>query len=1065
MGDYRSNKYRLGLDLGTNSIGWAAVRLDEKDEPCGVLDLGVRIFPDGRDAQSRQSNAVNRRLARGQRRRRDRYLRRRDRLMRALIEYGLMPEDPAERKNVEKSDPYQLRARALDRPLQSYELGRAIFHLDQRRGVKSNRKAAGGDDQDGQIRTDISNLRQRMETSGARTLGEFLARRHKNRLGVLARPGAGLYPDRAMYEAEFDAIREAQGRHHDLNDQQWDRLRDIIFFQRDLRPVEPGRCLFEDGERRAARAMPIFQEFRMLQEVNNLKVLRDAEPERFLNEAEREYVLERLRSGKDFSLTNPTGPLKGAAFNLSAGGRSSIKGDETAARMASTGKKATTKRPAQPPLFGDKWFDLSLDGRNEIVRFLLDSEDPDYVRQKAIDEWELSGESANAVSYATLPEGYGNLSEKAIRKILPHLENRRVFSDAVQEAGYKHHSDFRNNEAHDKLPYYGEALPRDAVGANSTKNPERDGEPARFGRIANPTVHIGLGQLRRVVNKLVQTYGKPDEIVVELARELKMNREQRWKLESDQRRGRERNEHFRNELGEEALGNTPDALRKLRLWEEQKYGGVKVCPYTGKTISLEMVLSAQTEVDHILPFSRTLDNSTSNLVVCMAEANREKGNRTPYEAFGDSCLEYLKDFPANKRWRFQQNAMERFEEDDRFLDRQLNETQYLSRTAQTYLAYLYNEQGEGRNRVRAVPGRMTALLRRAWGLEGILHEKADSDVFRKQRDDHRHHAIDAFVVANTTQGLLKKFAEAASSDYQDAEQRLAALVPPPWQGFDRRIVRAFLERGDRVVSYKPDHGARDSNGKTTGRLHEATAYGVIEPVGDGRHKVVLRKDLSKFTAKDLDAVPDPALRVALHRLWDEVGGKVSDFANRASETGVLVNGRRQHVRRVRIYSEEQVIPIGDARGKAFKGYKPGGNEFAEIWRMPDGSWQTVVVPTFYANQPGFNAAKYRPHPAAKRLMRLQIDDMGALGEGKNRRIVRVRQMDNNKNGPRIVLDDHNEANVDARRRQDARIRKETKTDGGMKVEVFSAAKLRRSGFRKIHVDDLGRVRDRGPFNP
>ena len=525
MEDYRSNKYRLGLDLGTNSIGWAAVRLDEKDEPCGVLDLGVRIFPDGRDAQSRQSNSVNRRLARGQRRRRDRYLRRRDRLMRTLIGYGLMPEDPAERKDVEKSDPYQLRARALDRPLQTYELGRAIFHLDQRRGFKSNRKADGGDDQDGQIRTDISNLRQRMETSGARTLGEFLARRHKNRLGVLARPGAGLYPDRAMYEAEFDAIREAQGCHHDLNDQQWDRLRDIIFFQRDLRPAEPGWCLFEDGERRAARAMPIFQKFRMLQEVNNLKVLRDAEPERFLNEAEREYVLERLRAGKDFSLTNPTGPLKGVAFNLSAGGRNSIKGDETAARMASTGKKATTKRPAQPPLFGDKWFDLSIDERNEIVRFLLDSEDPEDVRQKAIDFWGLSEESANAVSYASLPDGYGNLSEKAIRKILPHLESRRLFSDAVQEAGYKHHSDFRNNEAHDRLPYYGEALPRDAVGADSTKNPERDGEPARYGRIANPTVHIGLGQLRRVVNKLIETYGKPDEIVVELARELKMNRE------------------------------------------------------------------------------------------------------------------------------------------------------------------------------------------------------------------------------------------------------------------------------------------------------------------------------------------------------------------------------------------------------------------------------------------------------------------------------------------------------------------------------------------------------------
>ena len=98
-------------------------------------------------------------------------------------------------------------------------------------------------------------------------------------------------------------------------------------------------------------------------------------------------------------------------------------------------------------------------------------------------------------------------------------------------------------------------------------------------------------------------------------------------------------------------------------------------------------------------------------------------------------------------------------------------------------------------------------------------------------------------------------------------------------------------------------------------------------------------------------------------------------------------------------------------------------------------------------------------------MRLQINDTGALGEGANRRVVRVRQMDNNRSGPRIVLDDHNEANVDARIRQDAKIRTETKTDSGMKVEVFSAAKLRRLGFRKVRVDELGRVWDRGPFKP
>ena len=166
--------YRLGLDLGTNSIGWAAVQLDHGGEPCGLLDIGVRIFPDGRDATSEASNAVQRRVARGQRRRRDRYLSRRNRLMQALVSCGLMPDDAAARKELEKQlDPYALRARALDQRLEAFELGRALFHLDQRRGFKSNRKAGDNKEEDGQVRTAINKLSQRIRESGARTLGEF----------------------------------------------------------------------------------------------------------------------------------------------------------------------------------------------------------------------------------------------------------------------------------------------------------------------------------------------------------------------------------------------------------------------------------------------------------------------------------------------------------------------------------------------------------------------------------------------------------------------------------------------------------------------------------------------------------------------------------------------------------------------------------------------------------------------------------------------------------------------------------------------------------------------------
>ena len=1053
-------KYRLGLDLGTNSIGWAAVKLDEHDEPRGVLDMGVRIFPDGRNPKDGSSNAVQRRIPRGQRRRRDRYLKRRADLVEALVELGLMPTAKDERKALERLDPYSLRARALDGPLQPYELGRTLFHLDQRRGFKSNRKAGGDDEGEAKkTRAEIGALRNSIEESGARTLGEFLARRRERDETVRARPGQDLYPDRAMYEDEFREIRAAQEPHHDLSGEQWDGLRDIIFFQRPLKSVDPGWCQLEHGEERAAKALPVAQEFRMLQEVNNLKVRVGIDPERPLDEGERERAMTRLRSGRDISLEKPTRDLalpSGTAFNLARGGRKKIVGDESAVRL--TKEKGRKGRE----LFGKRWRGLPLDERNEIVRFLLDTGDPEDVRRKAADDWGLDPGQAEAIANVTLPSGYGNLSEKAIRKLLPHLEKGLVYSDAVVNAGYPHHSDFRNAEAHERLPYYGEVLERDVVGADPEKDPERDGEPVRYGRIPNPTVHVGLNQLRRVTNRIMDSYGKPDEVVVELARDLKMNREQKQEYERRQREGGERNERYREMLESAEVPMTAHTLRKLRLWEEQGSLQARICPYTGQSLSFNMVVSEATEIDHILPFSRTLDDSPANKVVCVASANRYKGDRTPFEAFGHSPDGYdyediqsrAAKLPPNKRWRFDEDAMERFEGERDFLDRQLNETRYLSRTARAYLAHLYDEKTESRQRVRVVPGRMTALLRRGWGLEGILRANEDGEIVRKQRNDHRHHAIDAFVVANTTQGLLQRFAGAAGSD-RDAEEKLARVAGCvlPWEGFGREELRPFLER--MVVSYKPDHGTRGKQGSTTGQLHNETAYGFVDFENDP-FNVVTRKKLADVKKRsDLDSARDPVMRAALLELWERVeaeGGKAADFAERAANDGVVLNGRHQPVRRVRVVDKQRVIPIKDRDGRPYKGYLPGGNEFADVWRMPDKrkSWRIVVVPTFDANQPGFDLGRFRPHPAAKRLMRLHIDDMGALGQGSERRIVRVRKITDARSGAFVVLDDHNEANVPDRVGKD------------MKENRYRARRLQDLGFRKVGVDESGRVLDPGP---
>ena len=183
-----------------------------------------------------------------------------------------------------------------------------------------------------------------------------------------------------------------------------------------------------------------------------------------------------------------------------------------------------------------------------------------------------------------------------------------------------------------------------------------------------------------------------------------------------------RNERYEEMLSSADEENTPEIRRKLRLWEEQGKPQALLCPYTGRQLSFGMVVSSQTEVDHILPFSRTLDDSPANKVVCLAGANKDKGDRSPYEAFGhnppgydyDAILSRAAALPDNKRWRFDPDAMQQFESEDRFLDRQLNETRYLSRTACKYLAHLYDEKTEGNRRVRAIPGH----IRRAWQQQG-----------------------------------------------------------------------------------------------------------------------------------------------------------------------------------------------------------------------------------------------------------------------------------------------------------------------------------------------------------
>lgn len=301
-----------------------------------------------------------------------------------LVADGLFPADPAERRKLEALDPYELRARALDDALTLPELGRAIWHLNQRRGFKSNRKTDAPDkpgDDSGKIKVGVGRLKTEMDKAGARTFGEWLHMRredktpeHPDGLSVRTRlraesgedakgQGYDFYPGRELLEEEFDAIWAAQAEHHPdaLTPAVHDRLREIVFHQRPLKQPKIGTCTFGSGEPRLAKAHPLFQRRRLLEEVNALKIVRVGQAAERLTPEQRDLPLLKLKGKGKVSFESLRKVLKlepEARFNKESENRTDLKGDEVTAAMVSKAR------------LGDRWHHLSDDEQREIVERL-----------------------------------------------------------------------------------------------------------------------------------------------------------------------------------------------------------------------------------------------------------------------------------------------------------------------------------------------------------------------------------------------------------------------------------------------------------------------------------------------------------------------------------------------------------------------------------------------------------------------------------------------------------------------------------------------------------------------
>ena len=1047
MEGVNSRPYRLGLDAGSNSLGWFVVWLDEKHNPTGLGPGGVRIYPDGRDPQSKTSNAVDRRVARGARRRRDRYLKRRSTLMSLLVAHGLMPEDVAARKVLEALDPYELRAKALDETLPAHHIGRALFHLNQRRGFLSNRKTEKGDNESGAIKLAAGKLQEMMKLSGARTLGEFFNGRHRVREPVRTRnrsTGAkaeyDFYPTRQLLLDEFDAIWNRQAAHHpSMTADARTAIHHAIFFQRPLKQPPVGKCSLDpakdkDDEEgfRCPWAHPLAQRFRIWQEVRNLAVVETGRPSRPLDKEEGDKVaLALIQTGK-LSFDKIRGLLKlpsEARFNLESEKRDHLLGDETAAKLS------------HKSLFGKAWRGFPLDRQIEIVSKLLDEAD-----EKALIVWleantALDEETADRVASAFLPDSHSRLGLRVIRKIIPQMERGLNYPDAAKAAGYDH-ALLPTGELsmNGRLPYYGEWLQDDVLGSGDP----RDGNDKRWGRFPNPTVHIGLGQLRRVVNALIAEYGAPTEVAVEMTRAFKLSPKKLAEIEKEQAENQKKNEKRADEIRK--LGQAVNArnLLKLRLWEEQNLHDPldRRCPYSGEVIGIEKLLSEEVDIDHLIPFSASWDDSAANKIVCMRYANRAKGKRTPFEAFGKSPTingchydwEAISlraaGLPKGKRWRFDPAAEQRFDMQGGFQARQLNETGWLARVAKQYLAAVTDPY-----KIHVLPGKLTAMIRGKWGLNDLLPDHNFSDA--KNRKDHRHHVIDAMVAALTDRSLLHRI----SSAYDEERQKIE--IPLPWPN-----VREDLDAKLRAmtVSHKPDHGVQ-------AQLHEDTAYGTVKnPDKEGGANLVYRKPFLALNDNEIGRIRDVRLRemVQTHVTTEKAAGKdlkaaLQSFSVRTDIPG-LPHGIR-HVRLTKTEKPEYLVPIRDKSGKPYKAYSAGENAFVDIFETPDGKWAGEPMSVFKANQPDEALPWRAKYPDARFVMRVFKGDLISLDYKGQRTVMVVRRLVAAHN--RFLLAPHNEAGDFDKRNADE--------NDPFKWLQATYNVLRKMNPERVRVDDLGRV--------
>ncbi|WP_366183912.1 type II CRISPR RNA-guided endonuclease Cas9 [Flavobacterium ovatum] len=706
---------------------------------------------------------------------------------------------------------------------------------------------------------------------------------------------------RQDYLDEFEQIWETQSKFYpELDEKLKIEVRDItIFYQRKLKSQKHlvSFCEFEKGHKAIPKSSPLFQDFRIWQNLNNIVVKNETTKEPFiLDEELKKNIAQELlfkESMTDVQMLTFCELKKGTYtvnFKKIEGNRTNtalFKAFEKIVAIEGYDLDFTKMSPLEikdaiSPLFETigintnlLYFDTSIEGNDfdkqpyyQLWHLLYSAEEDEVLKQTLMKKFGFNENHIPFLLNINLQADYGSLSARAIKKVLPHLMDGHIYDKACLLTGYNHSSSLTTEQ-------------------NESRILKKQLELLKKNSLRNPVVEKILNQMINVINAIIEdpAMGKPDEIRVELARELKANNEQRNEMTKAINNATKTHDDIRKLLAVEygIARVTRNDIIRYKLWKET--GGISL--YTGKPIEPSRLFTKDYDIEHIIPKSRLFDDSFSNKTLCERTLNIEKSNKTAYSFLQEKFTEEEFDqfekriksmFGKISRTKQNKLLMADHQIPEGFIDRQLRETQYIAKKAKEILL-------EVSRNVTATIGSVTDKLREDWELIDVMQElnwnkydtlgltyeekgKNGERLYKikdwTKRNDHRHHAMDAITVAFTKPAYIQYLNNLNARTNTDKKGNSIIGIENKYLKRDKNNKLRFIEpmpnfRSEAkkqlesiLISYKAKNKVVTNNKNITkksggtnqkiqltprGQLHKETVYGKMQQYATKEEKV------------------------------------------------------------------------------------------------------------------------------------------------------------------------------------------------------------------------------------